>query len=66
MSEYHSNVLRDLATWLKERPNDVVSINTMWARIVCDAADRIDDLQRQVGVGLEQTARLADEVQKLK
>lgn len=66
MSQYHSNVLRDLATWLKDRPDDVVKASRIWINILNSSADRIDELQRQVGYRLEQNARLSDEVNHLK
>lgn len=67
MSQYHSNMLRDLAKFLdSEDETPVINVRRIWARIVSDSADRIDELQKQLGARIEQTARLQDEIYKLK
>jgi hypothetical protein len=64
MAEYYSEQLRTIAKDLKGTKGDVVM--TIYADILRGAADRIDELQKQLGERIEQVARLTDENQKLK
>jgi hypothetical protein len=65
MAEYYSNVLRDLAKML-DSDEDISGFRKIYARIAVGSADRIDELQMQLGGRIEHIARQADTIMHLK
>lgn len=63
MAEYYSSRLRDMANELKV---DGDPVNSIRARIMEGAANRIDDLQKNLAGRLCQIARMQDELDKLR
>ena len=63
MAEYYSSRLRDIANKLKV---DGDPVNYIRASIMEGAANRIDDLQKNLAGRLCQIARMQDELDKLR
>lgn len=64
MAEYYSSALRDMAKNLNSDDPQVVF--SIYANIAQGAANRIDDLQHELGQRIIQIARLRDEIQRMK
>lgn len=63
MAEYYSNQLRDIAEELHKKPEIP---NQIYANILKGAADRIDELQSQLGGRIIQIARMQDKIDSIK
>ena len=63
MAEYYSSKLREIAKLLKENGDPVNSIH---ARIIEGSADRIDDLQKELGSRIIQIAGMQDKIDTTK